>query len=121
MYVEGHKVDLTTNASGAATGYTPVLTAAILGIAYVKDDFVDGIDITITTETTKQNIYVKTSVNASIVVYPRVTAHDTVGAAIFFEGTNILAVPVLAGNERVKVVIADGGDTKHGDVIILAG
>ena len=41
--------------------------------------------------------------------------------AMFFESTNKLAVPIALGNEKIKVVVAAGGDTKTGTLKLIIG
>ena len=42
MFAERHVVEITTDASGAGVGYTPVLTGAMQTIRYVKDSGADA-------------------------------------------------------------------------------
>lgn len=117
MYAERHTVELTTDAAGAATGYTPVLTGAVLAIAYVKTDFADGVDFTITSEATGESLWTDTNVNASETVHPVAPANlGSSGAA-----STLTEVPIVLANDRVKIVVASGGDTKSGSFIITTG
>src|SRR3546814_18979918 len=52
MQVRRETVAVTTDASGAATEYTDTVTGRVLGIRYVKGDFDDGVDFTLTSEAT---------------------------------------------------------------------
>lgn len=121
MYAERHNVSLTTDGDGAATGYTPVVSGRILGVIYTKTDFADGVDIAVTLEATGQPILALTDQNASGTFYPRVQVHGATGSALTLEGTEPVAEPVVAANDRVKVVIAQGGDTKSGTVTVIVG
>lgn len=114
-YVERHVVTLTTNSSGAATGYTPVVNGHLSSIHYVKTDFADGVDFTITSEATGQSLWTDTNVNASEIVAPRQPTHGQDGSASLYAaaGEPVEAQIALA-NDRVKIVIASGGDTKTG-------
>lgn len=105
MYVQRHPVTIETAVGGAGEGYTPVVNGRILAISYVKDDYAAGVDFTITTETTLQDLWVEQNVNASEVIYPLAAA-----------GLNI-----PAGDERVKIVIGSGGDGKSGTFHVLVG
>jgi len=117
MYVQRHEVTITTDSDGDGTDYTPVIHGRILAISYVKTDFANGVDFTITTETTLQNVWVDTNVDASEIVYPMAIGSDQVGAAI----TDPKYVPIPAAQERVKIVIASGGDEKSGTFHVLVG
>ena len=114
-YVQRYVVTLTTNSSGAATGYTPTVTGQISAIHYVKTDFANGVDFTVTAEATGEAIWSATDANASTVVAPRQASHSTAGAAALYAGGgSAVLVPIHVANDRVKIVIAQGGDTKTG-------
>lgn len=122
-YAERHAVSLTTDASGDVTGYTPVITGKIVNVIYAKDGttpFADGVDFTITAEATGQTIWQESDVNASKTVAPRQPTHDTVGAASLYAGSGepVEDAIVLAA-DRVKIVVAQGGDTKTGVITVI--
>ena len=121
-YAKRHTVTVTTIADGSATAYTPVVSGRILSVTYAKTDYTDGVDFTITTETTAQNVWVDTNINASEAVLPRAATHDTVGAAALYAaaGTAVLDY-VWAAQERVKIVIAQGGNVKTGTFHVVVG
>ncbi len=121
-YVQRHVVTVTTDSGGAATAYTPMVTGEVSAIHYVKTDFTDGVDFTITAEATGEAIWSGTNVNASTVVAPRQATHTTAGAAALYAaaGTAVLA-PIHVANDRIKIVIASGGATKTGTFhVVLA-
>lgn len=101
-------ITATTDASGDATVYSPVITGAISQIRYVKTDFADGVDFAITLEATGESVWAESNVNASATRAPRQASHGTDGTAN--GGTEFIA----AANDRVKIVVAQGGDTKTG-------
>jgi hypothetical protein len=122
MYAERHAVSLTTNASGAATGYTDRVTGRVLAVVYTKADFANGVDFTITAEATAEPILTLTDQNASGVFYPRLGVHGSTGAALLYAaGGTAVCEPVAVANDRVKVVVAQGGDTKTGTVTVIVG
>lgn len=122
MYVERHRVSLTTDASGAATGYTPAVTGRILAVKYNKTDYANGVDFTITSEDTGQNIWVESDVNAAKTVAPRQATHSTAGvAALYAAGGTAVNVEVFVASERIKIVLAQGGDTKSGSFDVFVG
>jgi len=114
-HIERHVVTLTTDESGAATGYTPVVTGKISAIHYVKTDFDDGVDVTITAEATGETIWSESNINASTSRAPRQATHSTAGAASLYAaaGTAVNA-PIAVAKDRIKIVIAQGGNTKTG-------
>lgn len=122
-YAEKHTVDLTTAADGSATGYTPVVSGRIHSVAYVKDGttpFDNGVDFTITTEGSLQNVWVDTNINASETVAPRQPTHDAVGAASLYAAAGEPVEDyIVAAQERIKIVIAQGGNTKLGRFVIV--
>lgn len=102
-------VNLVTDAAGDATAYTPQLSGRIVSIRYIKDNFADGVDFTATNETSGEAIWTGTNVNASDVIYPTRTADDNTGVEI-----SNAYVHMVVAQERVKVVVAGGGDSKVG-------
>lgn len=116
MYVKRATVTVTTAADGTATAYSARLSGKLLGIAYAKIDFAAGVDFTITSENTGENLWVDTNVDASESVYPRRLVQDTAGANIAATYDNI-----YLGSDRVKIVIAAGGNVKTGTFHILMG
>ncbi len=109
------KVTVTTAADGTATAYTPRLSGYLDSIQYVKTDFADGVDFTITDEATGRNLWTDTNINASEVVAPRAPTHDQAGAALLYAaGGTAQAAKIGMGNTRIKIVIAQGGNAKVG-------
>lgn len=123
MYAQRVAVSsLTTNASGDATGYTEAVTGRVLGIIYTIGTFAAGVDLTITAEATGEAILTLTNANSSANYYPRVGVHDSAGAAALYAAAGTaVREPVTVVNDRVKVVVAQGGDTKTGTVAVIIG
>jgi len=122
MFAERHVVTLTTDESGDATGYTPVITGRILDIIYAKTDFADGVDFTITLEATAQALWSGTNVDTSANVAPRQPTHASDGtASLYAAGGEPVEDHIVAVNDRVKIVVAQGGDTKTGTFHIVVG
>jgi hypothetical protein len=113
----GHRevISVTTAADGSATAYSAVVSGRIASIRYVKTDFADGSTITVTAEATGESIWTESSVNASATRAPRQATHTIAGAASLYAaaGTAVNA-PIVLANDRVKVVIASGGNVKTG-------
>ena len=123
MYATRHTITVTTASDGTATAYTPKIFGRLFAISYVKTDFAAGVDFTITTETTAQNIWVDTNVDATETVAPRQACHDNTGAAAYVNDADDVPLRdhyAIAG-ERIKIVIAQGGDTKVGTFYFLVG
>lgn len=110
-----YRVEITTDAAGAAEKYSPRIAGKIHQINYVKGDFANGVDFAFTSEATGQSLWTQSDVNASAVVAPRQPVHTLVGVA----ATDDPLVPVAMANDRVKFVIAQGGNVKSGVFHIL--
>lgn len=115
-----YKLTLTTDASGNVTGYSPRIAGEIHSIQYVKTDYATGVDFTITAEATGETLWTEADVNASKACYPRAATHSTAGVASLYAagGTAVQARPGVA-SDRVKIVIAQGGNAKVGTFHIL--
>jgi hypothetical protein len=118
MYVQRHEVLLTTDGSGAATGYTPVVTGSISTIQYVPDGtapYDNTVDFTITAEVTGQAVLSKSNVAAAFTAAPRQPTHDTAGAAaLYAAGGTAVNDSICVANDRIKIVLAQGGASKTG-------
>lgn len=117
------KLTVTTAADGTATAYTPRLTGKVHQIEYVKDGsngYANGVDFTITGEATGINLWTESDVNASAVRAPRMPTHSQVGvASLYAAGGTAVQAPIGLDNDRVKVVLAQGGNAKVGVFHIL--
>jgi hypothetical protein len=116
-----YTVAVTTAADGSATVYTdgPV-TGKISQIRYVKTDFADGSTITLSSEATGETIWTEAAVNASATRAPRQATHSTAGVAALYAAAGAAVNDKIAlANDRVKIVIAAGGDSKVGTFHIL--
>lgn len=121
MHVERQTVSVTTDGSGDATVYSTNVTGRILAIRYVKSTFDNGHDFTVTLEGSGESIMVGTDVNATATFYPRVGVTDATGAAATLDGTRLMRDYVYAANDRVKIVVAQGGAAKAGSYIVVVG
>jgi len=119
-YIQRFTVTATTIADGSATAYSPNFTGKISQIRYVKTDYAAGVDFTITAEATGETIWTQSDVNASVTVAPRQATHSTAGVAeLFAAGGTAVSDKIAIASDRVKIVIAQGGDTKTGTFHIL--
>ncbi len=124
MYPRRISVTVETAASGGlGEGFTELIFGRLFSIAYVKDDFAAGVDFTITTETTLRNLWVEEDVDTTEEISPRQPCHDSTGAARFYNdgGDEPVLDHFVIANERIKVAIAQGGDSKSGTFHFLVG
>lgn len=121
-YTEVKTVAVTTDSSGDVTAYTPSITGRVISIRYVKGDFTNGVDFTITSENTGQTIWTDTDINASETVAPRQPIHDTAGVALVYNSDNDpITDHIYLANDRVKIVIASGGSATTGTFHVTIG
>ena len=108
-------VPVTTAADGSATVYSPALSGKLSAIHYIKTDFADGVDFTITDEITGETLWTETDVNAAKVCRPRGATHTNAGvAALYAAGGTPVNDLIRLSRTRVKIVIAQGGNAKSG-------
>jgi hypothetical protein len=120
MTARRFSVTVTTASDGSATAYSPYLSGYVHEIHYVKTDFADGVDFTITAEATGETIWTQSDVNAAAVKAPRQATHSTAGvAALYASGGVAVNDRILLGRDRVKIAIASGGSVKTGQFIIV--
>jgi len=119
MYAERFTQTVTTDGDGAATAYIPssgpAITGRIINLRYVKTDYADGVDFTLTSEATGETIWAQENVNVSVTVAPRQATCDTAGlASLYAVGGEPVEDHIVLAQDRVKVVIAAGGATTSG-------
>jgi hypothetical protein len=120
-YGQPYKLTVTTDASGNATAYVPtdaeggpIVNGKVISVQYTKIDFADTVDFTITGEDSGEGIWTESNVTASKIVRPTVLVQDQLGV-----DTASNRDYVFLANERIKIVIAQGGDTKSGTFRII--
>lgn len=117
------KVPVTTAADGSATAYSPRLAGKIHSIQYVKDGtnpYSNGVGVTVTSEATGEQIWAEAAVNATTVRYPRASTHSNAGvASLYAAGGTAVQAPIAIANDRVKIVLASGGNAKTGSFHVL--
>lgn len=120
MGIRRFETTVTTASDGSATAYSPYLSGKILSIQYVKTDFADGVDFTITAEANGQSIWAESDVNAAVTKAPRLATHSVAGVAALYAaaGTGVFA-QIALGRDRIKYVIAQGGNVKTGKFVAL--
>jgi hypothetical protein len=123
VYAQWVETDIiTTAADGSATGYTPVASGKILAIRYAKTDYADGVDLVVTVEGTGEAVVTLTDMNAATVVYPRVAVQNSAGAnALYAAAGETVKEAVCIAHDRLKLVLAAGGNVKSGKFYALIG
>lgn len=119
-----YAIDVVTDSGGDAVAFLPTaaeksrasLSGEVYAIIYTKGDYADGVVFAITAERSGLTIWSESDVNASKTVFPRVAASDTTGVPSGVIGV----VPPLA-NERLSIVISNGGNEKAGNFNLILG
>jgi hypothetical protein len=115
MAIRRFVVPVTVDASGDATKYTPYFSGKIVSVRYVKTDFANGVDFTITAGVSGETIWTESNVNASATRYPRAASSDVAGAAALYAALGeAVNVPIALGNDRVKIIVGSGGNATSG-------
>lgn len=116
--LERIKATITTDASGNATVYiTPGLNSVpdglLLALLYRPGDLDTGTDLTITGETTGIAILTITNAGTSNKDWqPRALSHAVADGTASSTATELIPI----AKERIKVVVASGGNTKTGTI-----
>lgn len=120
MAPKRYVVPITTIADGSATAYTPVLNGRLAQISYVKTDFADGVDFTVTSEATGETLWAEENVNASALRAPRLLLYTTAGVASLYAATfGAYQGQFVLAADRVKIVVAQGGNVKTGTIHVV--
>jgi len=116
-----YTVTVTTAADGTVTAYSPArISGKIHQIEYVKTDYADTVDFTITGEATGISLWSEANVTASKVVAPRQATHSAAAAAsLYAAGGTAVQDKIAIAKDRVKIVLAQGGNAKVGTFHIL--
>ena len=115
MTIRRFVVPVTVDESGDAEVFSPVLSGKIVSIRYVKTDYADGVDFAITSEATGAAIWTEDDVNASATRHPRAATHSTAGAAsLYAAGGTAVNDMIALSQDRLKIVISDGGEETTG-------
>lgn len=106
-------------ADGSGTFYSPYISGFIEAIQYVKTDYTDGVDFTITAEATGETIWTESNVNAAVIKHPRAATHSTAGVAeLYAAGGTAVSGKLALSRDRVKIVLASAGNAKTGSFTI---
>src|ERR1044072_1222777 len=119
MAARKHSISVTTDGSGNATAYSPYVSGYLESIQYVKNNYTDGVDFTITADVTGETLWTESNVNAAKVCRPRSATHSTAGvAALYASGGTAINDKIALGRGRVKIVIGSGGASHSGTFIV---
>lgn len=126
MFIQREILTLAVDASGALTTYTGIVSGRVLQVAYVPDattPLATGADFVITTEDSSTPILTVTNVGTTAVTMVPRQATVTVAnaAALYASGGVAVLEPIYVANERIKIVVAQGGVSKTGQLHILIG
>jgi hypothetical protein len=125
MYLERHEVTVAVNASGDGTGYTPIVSGCVRSIVYVADGstpYDNTVDFTITGDVSGQAILTATNVAAGATYTPRQATVSVANAAALYAAGGVAVndrIPVAG--ERIKIVVAQGGNVKTGKFHVYVG
>lgn len=114
MHVQTFPVTVTTDASGDATAYSDPVNGLLSQVRYVKTDFANGVDFTITSDATGETLWTESDVNASATRAPRQATHSTAGVASLYAAAGQAVNDMIAVSGKIKIVVAAGGNTKTG-------
>ena len=116
-------VNVVTIADGYATADSPYLSGKIASIHYVKagaNNYTDGVDFAITAEATGEGLWTESNVNASASRYPRSPTHTQAGvASLYAAGGTAVQDLIRLSRDRVKIVLAQGGNATTGAFTIV--
>ncbi len=125
MYVRRYPVTVATDASGDGTGYTEGTGGGLVrAIRYVKSDYDNTADFTVTCETSGLPILAVTNVTASTSYAPRMAtnkASDGSAALYAAAGEAVNDLIPVGHDERIKIVVAQGGNAKTGTFHVYVG
>jgi len=114
-------VAIVTAADGSATVYSEAFRGTIRHLRYVPGTIETGAGLTITLDTSGIEVLIKANAGTSNVTYNpqlKVTQQEDGADALFSTG-NEVRTPISCANERVKIVVASGGNVKTGSMIIV--
>lgn len=115
-------VTVTTDASGDASETSDPANGLIRAIRYVKTDYADTADFTITTQKAGQAVLTVSNVTADTTWHPRQATHDVTGvASLYAAAGEPVESDIPIENDRIAIVVAQGGATKTGTFHIWVG
>ena len=108
-------IPITVNASGAGSASVTLPGSPLLyGIQYVKNNYADGVDMTLTTSNSviASTLLTITNMNSAASYYPRVDSCGATGSAL---SQNNTMYPLMG---TVTITIAQGGNATSGTFVL---
>lgn len=124
-YIVSTTVSITTASDGSATVYSDkVVQGKIVSLHYTPDatsPLDTGADLTVTGETSGVAIATLSNIGTSAFTkMPRAAVHGVTGTALLFAaGGEAVTDYVRVNNERIKIIVAQGGNAKSGTVLFM--
>jgi len=124
-YISRELISVTTSAGGAFTGYTNVVTGCVLQVTYVPGGSpidTNG-DIDFTGEVSGTVIANHDNIGTSLftAAYRQATVGVTGAAALYAGGGTAVNDLICVANERIKLVVANGGNVTTGSFYVYVG
>lgn len=117
--IRKHTVAAVSDGSSVGTFYTGYISGYLESIQYLKTDYANGVDFTITAEATGETLWTEADVNAAVVKRPRAATHSTAGVAALYASGGVAVLDRIAlARDRVKIVLAQAGANKIGSFVI---
>jgi hypothetical protein len=126
MGIESYRVDIITDAAGACTAKTQMpVNGKIEQIYYTPDPstpLATGADIVVTGDSSGMAIVSKLNIGtAAFALAPRQPTHAVAdGSAATYDGTRPVLDKIALAGEKIKFVVAQGGNTLSGrfDIVV---
>ena len=116
-YIQRYVVTVTTDEKGKGIGYTPAVTGKVSAIRYVKDSsnaYSGGAAVVVTAEATGETI-LEVDLDASATFAPRQATHTIDGTPALYDASlHPVRDSICLANDRIKIAVSNGGDTKTG-------
>ncbi len=113
-----------TTGSSSVTAYIPssgTVTGILSSIIYstTATPYSTTVDFAITVEGTGEGVWTEANVVTGKTVAPRQPTHDLAGVANLYAATFPVEDEICLENDRIKVVLAQGGVSKTGTFIAI--
>lgn len=121
-FVQKFDLNVVTATGGGAVVFTPPAMGSVVSVQYIADTvaaFASTADFTVASEDTGVEYWRQDNVTASAQRYPLAPANTAAGVALVYSTGNAVGVPYHVANERIKITIAQGGNTKAGRFVVL--
>jgi len=118
-YARCESVTITTGTNGAATAYLPstgqTFNGRLHSIVFADTSLDAGSDFTLTLEKTGEAVWSRSNSAAGATIRPRAATHDVAGvASLYAAGGEPVEDHIVVADDRIKIVVAQGGSEKVG-------